>query len=148
MKHAIFIFNLLSTTFQIQPNSTTLKIKKIFTQTRHGHSPPIIQRSLFFVALCWQRNKSEDTATTSKIDWYFILISAIVGFFVGIILVHGIQRLCRKKTTTRENPQQGTSNPSYNAQADETRPAETIYEELDLKKVEEEKKYQSLQQAS
>ena len=62
--------------------------------------------------------------------------------------MHGIQRLCRNKTTTRENPQQGTRNSSYNAQADETRPAETVYEELNLAKVEAEKKYENLQQAS
>ena len=62
--------------------------------------------------------------------------------------MHGIQWLCRKKTNTRENPQQGTSNPSYNGQTDETRPAEAVYEELDLRKVEEENKYQSLELAS
>ena len=62
--------------------------------------------------------------------------------------MNGVQWLCRKKTNTRENPQQGTSNPGYSAQAEETRPAETVYEELDLRKVEEENKYQSLQHAS
>ena len=148
IQHFSLIYYLWPSKFY--PTVRNLKIKKIHANAIYWHSLPIIQQYnlLFFVVLGWQQKQSKYNGITSKNNWYFILISTVVGFFVGIILVLGVQWLLGKKRNTRENPQQGTIDARYNGHADQTPSVELVYDELDLTQVEEENNYQNLQHAS
>ena len=68
---------------------------------------------------------------------------------MGVFLVYGVQYMCRKKRNENRNEPQGTANLSYDGQVNPIPSAESVYEEIDLKKLnKEENEYQHLNYAS
>ena len=85
-----------------------------------------ILKQILFIALTSQGKKT----TKQEISWYFILVSAIAGFVVGVFLVYGMQCLCRKKRNEKEKENEdepeAAANPSYDGQVDPTSSAEAV----------------------